>query len=111
MTIGGPAKNESLAEWLAHPMSKAPLVSATAAIVALVLAFALNPSPDRHRTAIREVIAERSPVAGALGVGALTAFVSTYHSLGVASYTTVGDRTASIGVFGMVFVMQPSGGN
>lgn len=29
-------------------------------------------------------------------------------SLGVASYTTVNDRTVSIGAFGMVFVIQPS---
>jgi len=29
-------------------------------------------------------------------------------SLGVASYTTVNDRTVSIGAFGMVLVIQPS---
>ena len=51
-------------------------------------------------------MAERSPIAGALGVGALTAFVSTYHPLGVASYTTVNGRTASVGAFGMVFVLS-----
>ena len=40
----------------------------------------------------------------AVGVGALTAFASSYHSLGVASYTTVGNRTVSWGAFGVVFV-------
>jgi len=71
-----------------------------------MLAFALNPSPEKHRAKIKEVIAERSPVAGALGLGSLTAFTSTYHSLGIASYTTAGDRTVSYGAFGMVFVSQ-----
>lgn len=82
--------------------SKTPAI--VAAIV-LVLAFVLNPSPDRHREKIREAIAERNPIAGVLGVGALTAFASGYHSLGVASYTKFDDRLASIGFMGMVFVL------
>lgn len=70
----------------------------------LALAFVLNPSPERHRNKIREAVAERSPVARVLGIGSLTAFASTYHSLGVASYTTAGDRTLSYGLLGVVFV-------
>lgn len=73
-----------------------------AAIV--LLAFLFNPSPERHRDKIREAVRERSPVAGALGLGALTALVSQYHTLGVASYTTAGDKTLSWGAFGLVFV-------
>ena len=72
----------------------------------MALAFVLNPSPERHRARLQQVIAERSPLAGALGVGSLAAFVSTYHSLGVASYTTAGERTLSVGLLGMVFVSQ-----
>ena len=87
-------------------MSKNTVVTMTVLGVVLVLAFMLNPSPERHRNAIREVVAERSPLAGALGVGSLAAFASTYHSLGFASYTTAGERTLSIGVLGMVFVSQ-----
>lgn len=70
-------------------------------------AFVLNPSPERHREKIKEAVAERSPLAGALGLGALTAFTSTYHPLGVASYTTVNGRTVSVGAFGVVLVLQP----
>jgi len=72
----------------------------------LLLAAALNPSPERHRARIKEVVGERSPVARVFGVGSLAAFASSYHSLGVASYTTAGDRTLSVGVFGVVFVMH-----
>lgn len=90
-------------------MSKAPIISLVLGIAIGAAAILLNPSPEQHRAKIRDTIAERSPLAGALGVGAITAFASTYHPLGVASYTTVNDKTVSIGAFGMVFVLQPSG--
>lgn len=57
------------------------------------------------RQAVR--IAERSPLASVLGIGALTAFTSTYHPFGIASYTTVNERTVSVGALGMVFVLEP----
>jgi hypothetical protein len=72
--------------------------------VAVAVAFALNPSPEKHRATIKEAVGDRSPVARALGIGALAAFASNYHSLGVASYTTVNGRTMSYGAFGMVVV-------
>jgi len=89
-------------------MSRAPIVSAVVAAAVTAATFLLNPSPEQHRARIRETVAERSPLAGALGMGALTAFASTYHSLGVASYTTVNERVASVGALGMVIVLQSS---
>jgi len=87
-------------------MSKSPLVSAVVAAVVVAAAFVLNPSPEKHREKIKEAVSERSPLAGVLGLGALSAFASTYHPLGVASYTTVNDKVLSFGAFGMVFVIQ-----
>jgi hypothetical protein len=87
-------------------MSKSSAISVAVAGAALVLAVILNPSPERHRLRIKEMIAERSPIAATFGVGSLAAFASTYHSLGIASYTTAGERTLSFGVLGMVFVSQ-----
>ena len=72
--------------------------------IAIALAFALNPSAEKHRDKIKTAIAERSQIERVLGIGQLTSFVSQYHSLGVASYTTVNEKVTSIGVFGMVFV-------
>ncbi len=72
--------------------------------VLVLLAIVLNPSPERHREQIRETLGERSPIARVLGLGSLAAFASSYHSLGLASYTKAGDRTLSVGAFGMVFV-------
>lgn len=87
-------------------MASSAVVSAVLAAGLTAAAFVLNPSPDQHRAKIKQAIAERSPLAGALGIGALTAFTSTYHPLGVASYTTVNERTVSVGAFGFVFVLE-----
>lgn len=70
----------------------------------LVAAVALNPSAEKHRARIKDAIAERSQLENVLGVGHLAAFASRYHSVGVASYTTVNDDVLSIGAFGMVYV-------
>lgn len=80
-----------------------PLAVASVLVAAAAL---LNPSAERHRDQIQKTVAERSPLAGALGVGALAAFVSNYHSLGVASYTSIRGRTVSVGFMGMVFVLD-----
>jgi hypothetical protein len=86
-------------------MSKTPvLIPLVVSAAALALAFALNPSPERHRLKIKEAISERNPVAGALGLGSLAGLASSYHSLGVASYTKVGERTLSVGALGLVYV-------
>jgi hypothetical protein len=86
-------------------MKSTPLALAIVAGV-LVAAFLLNPSPERHRARIKEAIGQRNQVAGMLGLGSLAAFASSYHSLGLASYTTAGKRTLSYGALGMVFVAQ-----
>jgi hypothetical protein len=84
------------------------VINRTLVVLAMVLAaaFFLNPSADQHRTRIRAAMSERSPLASALGAGALKAFVTRYRSLGVASYTQVAERTVSVGAFGVVVVME-----
>lgn len=85
-------------------MSKTRFLPVLVLASVVVAAFALNPSADQHREKIASVIAERSPLEGVLGLGQLTSFASKYHSLGIASYTTVGEKTASVGALGMVHV-------
>jgi hypothetical protein len=79
-------------------------IAVTTAVVAA--AFVFNPSPDRHRLKIREAMAQRSTIARVLSLGSLAAFASNYHSLGVASYTKVGDRMLSVGFMGYVHVPE-----
>ena len=74
--------------------------------IALAAAVLLNPSADRHREQIKSGIAERSPLAGLLGLGVLAAFASNYHSVGVGSYTSIQGQTVSVGLLGMVFVID-----
>ena len=84
-----------------------PTITFLVTIAAVIaLAFVLNPSADKHREKIKEVIAERSQLERLLGIGQLTSFASRYHSLGLASYTTVNDTVTSVGAFGMVFVTE-----
>lgn len=85
-------------------MRRSFLSGAVVGAAVLGAAILLNPSADRHREKIKSALAARSQLNAALGVGAVTAFVSNYHTLGVASYTTAGDKTLSFGVLGMVFV-------
>lgn len=87
-------------------MSKSVTIPVIVAASVIALAFPLNPSPEKHRDRIKQVIAERSQIERVLGIGHLTSFVSQYHSLGVGSYTTVNSKLTSIGVFGMVFVLN-----
>jgi hypothetical protein len=89
-------------------MARSAVVSAVIAAAITAAAFVFNPTPEQHRASIKSAVAERSPLASILGVGALTAFTSTYHPLGIASYATVNDRVVSIGAFGQVYVRQIS---
>ena len=75
-----------------------------AAVVALAVVF--NPSAQRHRDQIQAQVADRSPLAGVLGLGALAAFVSNYHSVGVASYTSIRGKLVSVGFMGVVVVLD-----
>ncbi|MFN4330240.1 MAG: hypothetical protein ACK4FF_15350 [Limnobacter sp.] len=75
-------------------------------VAIVAAAVVLNPSAERHRDHIKEATAERSPLAGMIGLGSLAAMASNYHSIGVASYTSVRDKTVTVGAFGMVFLLD-----
>lgn len=86
-------------------MSKA-LRFIIALIIIGALGFALNPSAEKHREKIKEAIAERSQIEHLLGIGHLTSFVSRYHNVAIASYTTVNEKIISVGAYGVVFVLE-----
>ncbi len=87
-------------------MLKSFLISVIAVAAAIAVAFVFNPTPEQHRAKITEAVARRSPIEGMLGVGVLTAFTSRYRSLGVASYTTMSERTVSVGALGVVVLAE-----
>lgn len=75
-----------------------------AALVLVILALVLNPSAERHQKAMRSSGSERGLLEGAMAQ--FTSLTAEYHSLGLVSYTKVSDKVASVGVLGMVFVME-----
>lgn len=89
-------------------MPRRPLVTLVVLAALVLAALALNPSPERHRAEIRQAVAERSQLAALLQLGSLAAFLSSYHSIGVASYTTADGRLLSVGAFGVVVVFDPA---
>jgi hypothetical protein len=90
------------------PVSKNGLIAGLLLVVIVVLAVQFNPTPEMHRAKIRQALGDRSTLWRVLGLGSVAAFASSYHSVGVGSYTKVGDRTLSIGAFGVVKVMDLS---
>jgi len=92
------------------PMRLKPLRLSLILAALVAAALLLNPSPERHRAKIKQAVAERNQLAALLRLGDLTAFVSSYHSLGVASYTTVNGKLLSVGALGGVLVLEPEGG-
>lgn len=84
--------------------SRFPLATIVITAAVVAAAFVFNPSPDRHRLKIKEAMAQRSTIARVLSLGSFAAFASNYHSLGLASYTKVGDRVLSVGFMGYVHV-------
>jgi hypothetical protein len=87
-------------------MQRTRVFAAIAVALLLALAFVFNPSAEKHRAAIKEAVAERSPVAGALGIGTIAAFATAYHSWGIYSYTTSNEQTVSVGALGVVHVRE-----
>jgi hypothetical protein len=75
-------------------------------IVLLVAIFVAvtNPSHDRHKQAIKDVVNKKhfvlGPIGGAWAAGAIT----NYRSWVFCSYTTIGDNTATFGMLGYVWV-------
>ena len=70
------------------------------------MGFVFNPSPEQHHEKIKQAVAEQSPLAGVLGLGALAAFAASYRSLGVASYAQVNGKTVTVGAFGVVVLKK-----
>jgi len=73
-------------------------------LATVVLGSVLNPGPEAHREKLKAEIADRSQLAGLLGINKLAAVASTYHTLGLASYSTLNDRVVSYGAYGIVFI-------
>ena len=77
------------------------------AIVAVAILLAVtNPSAESHRDALARDFAQERPLAGAVGLGAVSAQLPDYQSFVLGSYTTDDSGVTSIGALGMVWVVK-----
>jgi hypothetical protein len=86
--------------------SSGPLLGLVIGLFVAVLLAVTNPTPEAHRKALASEYDHERPVAGAIGLGAVSAAPPEYHSFVLGSYTTEGqDEITSIGLLGVVFTM------
>ena len=77
------------------------------AIVAVAILLAVtNPSAESHRDALARDFAQARPLAGAVGLGAVSAQLPDYQSFVLGSYTSGDGGVTSIGALGMVWVVK-----
>jgi hypothetical protein len=91
---------------MSESTGSSPLLGLLVVLVVAVLLAVTNPSADTHRKAIADEYKAERPLAGAVGLGTLSAQLPEYHSAVLGSYTTEGDDITSIGLLGMVFVVD-----
>jgi hypothetical protein len=87
--------------------STSPVLSIIVVLLVAILLAVTNPSADAHRDAMAASYSHERPLAGAVGLGAVSAAVPSYQSFVLGSYTTVGETVTSIGALGMVKVIEP----
>lgn len=79
---------------------------ALAALAALGLLFALNPSQEEHRERFGQAFRADHPVLSLFGADRVAPSLLSYRSYGVASVGRVGDRVVTVGVLGAVRVRE-----
>jgi hypothetical protein len=68
----------------------------------LAIGVLANPDKAKHDQIIRQQVRNQSPIASIFGAGRLASWVADYHSIGIASYTTIDGKVVTMGAFGIV---------
>jgi hypothetical protein len=91
---------------MSESTGSSPLLGLLVVLATAILLAVTNPSAESHRQELAADFAAERPLAGAVGLGTITAQLPEYHSAVLGSYTTAGDEIASIGLLGMVWVVD-----
>lgn len=91
---------------MSESASRSPLLALLVVLGIAILLAVTNPPEETHRDALAGEFARERPLAGAVGLGALSAQLPEYHSAVFGSYTTSGDEIKSIGALGVVWVVD-----
>jgi hypothetical protein len=87
-------------------MARSVLISIVSTAAVTAAAFVFNPDEAAHAAAIKAAVAAQRPLAGALGLGVLTAWRAEYHDYGVVSAMRLEGQWVSIGALGYVHVFE-----
>jgi flagellin-like protein len=85
---------------------RSPLLGLLVLLAIAILLAVTNPSAESHRKEIAAEFKAERPLAGAVGLGTITSQLPEYHSAVLGSYTNAGDELTSIGLLGMVWVVD-----
>ena len=91
---------------MSESTGSSPLLSLLVVLAIAILLAVTNPSAETHRKKIASDFVAERPLAGAVGLGAISAQLPGYHSAVLGSYTTSGYEITSIGLLGMVWVVD-----
>ena len=73
----------------------------------VALAFFLNPTEVAHRAKLRVAIEAEHPILKVFGASQLATLDVKYQSFGFMSLTTRNKRTVTLGLYGLVYVVNP----
>jgi hypothetical protein len=79
---------------------------AIAVMLAVLILVLSNPSKEQHRDAFRGAVRRELPLASLLGAGRVASWLTDYHSLGVASFSTLDGSVVTFGAFGIVWAAE-----
>jgi hypothetical protein len=91
---------------MSESTGRSPLLGLLVVLAIAILLAVTNLSAESHREAIAADFKAERPLAGAVGLGVITAQLPEYHSAVLGSYTNAGDELTSIGLLGMVWVVD-----
>ena len=91
---------------MSESTANSPMLGLLVVLAIAILLAVTNPSAETHRKMIAAGFKAARPLAGAVGLGTIGAQLPEYHSAVLGSYTTARDEITSIGLLGMVWVVD-----
>lgn len=86
--------------------ASSPVLGVIVTLLVVILLVLTNPTEQAHRHAISQEYGHERPLAGAVGLGAVSASIVEYRSILIGSYTFENETLTSIGALGMVWPVE-----
>ena len=83
--------------------ASSPVLGVIVTLLVVIILVLTNPTEEAHRHALSQEYSQERPIAGAIGLGAVSASVVDYRSILIGSYTFENEELTSVGFLGMVW--------